>query len=62
MGQDLSDVNLAVNNDQDFDATAPVDVDQVEDYLAVDKLPVKSKKKMPKRKKSLERVQKRREK
>ena len=52
MGQDLSDVNLAVNNDQDFNATTPVDVDQVEDYLAVDKhLPVKSKRKMPKRKK-----------
>ena len=45
------DVDIAVDGVQDFEATAPVDEDQVEHDLAVDKhLPVKSRKKMPKRK------------
>ena len=43
------DVNIAVDDVQVFEATAPVDEDQVEDELSVDKhLPVK--KTMPKRK------------
>ena len=43
------DVSIAVNNVQVFEATAPVNEDQVEDELSVDKhLPVK--KTMPKRK------------
>ena len=45
-------VDIAVDNVQDFEVSAPVDEDNVEDDLAVDEhLPVKnSKKKMPKRK------------
>jgi len=48
---DAVDVDIAVDDIQDFEATAPVNEDQVEDNLAVNKhLPVKSRTKMRKRK------------